>query len=143
MKRNTAQILSQEPQKVILGGEEFAVKPLVIKKARKFRKALLQTIASAGGIDLESSEGVQGLTQTLEHFFDEQLIDLCKLAIPEFENKQHEWIEDNVAEAELQEALVVAVTVNFPWLKKMVELGSLGQVMNQAQKASGTKTANS
>ncbi len=132
-KRTAGQILSQEPETVELGGETFEAKPLVIKKARKFRKAIMQTIAKAGA--LESAGNMESLVGAIEEFFDKELIDLCKLALPEFSSKSEEWIENNVTEAELQNALVVAITVNFPWLKKMAELGSLGQVMNKAKQS--------
>lgn len=127
--RTTDQKLAQEPEMVTLGDEVFHVKPLVISKARKFRKTIVDKIAKAG--TMENGGDLAGLTSLVMTFFDKDLIELVGMAVPEFANKDKKWIEDNVTEADLQSALGVAVSINFPWLKKMVEFGSLGRLVNR------------
>lgn len=130
-KRPADKVLSREGEKVVLGGETFEVKPLVIKHARQFRGKIMEAIARAG--QLENAGDINGIVDTITSFFDEDIIELVKMAIPEFANKKTEWIEENVTEAELQEVMGVAVQVNFPWISKMASLGKMGTIMNKAK----------
>lgn len=127
--RTTEQKLAQEPGIVTIGDEVYHVKPLVISKARKFRKTIVDKIAKAG--TLETGGDLAGLTSLVMSFFDKDLIELVGMAVPEIASKDTKWIEDNVTEADLQNALGVAVSINFPWLKKMVEFGSLGRLVGK------------
>ena len=129
-ERNKTKALGREPEMITLGNEEFPVRPLVIARAREFRTAIFDTIRKG----FEAGTGdIAGLVNLVGDFLDKDLSRLVTMAIPELDTRKPEWIEENVTEAELQEALAVAVGVNYPWLKKMVELGNFGAIMAAAK----------
>lgn len=129
VKRTADHIMAQEPVIISLGGESFKIKPLVIKNARKFRKQVLELIGKAG--EFEQSGNLTEVIQVIQHFFDEDLIYLVGLAIPEFASKDLTWIEENVTEAELQSALGEIFSVNFPWIRQATTLASIGSMMQK------------
>ena len=131
INRTKSKVLAKEPESIVIGGEEFSVHPLVIKECRRFRNEILEIVKRAGVA--EGIGDLSGLLDLVQNFFDDDLVNLVKLAIPELENRKKEWLEENATEAELQDALGVAVAVNFPWLKKMLEMGQLGAILTKAK----------
>lgn len=127
--RPPAKVVAQEPEWVSVGGESLPVRPLVIRRAREFRQEIARLLHQAQDIwEAEKTGSIQPVIDGVQTFFDVTLIDLVKIAIPELRSKPLEWIEESCTEAEFQHALGVALQVNFPWLKKMMDLGQLAQI---------------
>jgi len=123
-ERSADDVLSRKGTTISLGGEKFEVRPLVIKKHRKFMNRLLEEVRSLMVTDM-SVNNMEAILGVVQGFMDSTLIELVGLGIPEFASKSQDWIEDNCTMAELQEALGVIIKVNFPWLTNFQSLLNL------------------
>jgi len=137
-ERSDVKKLARQPAVFELNGEEITIEPLVIKDARIFRNELKKVVNQA--MDLVEEENWPSLLDLVNDLLSENLIDLVQLASPELREKGTEWLENNITEAQLQDLFIEAVQINYPWLKKMVQLGELGRVYNQTQKMKKEKT---
>jgi len=131
MAREDVKKLAKEPEVFDLGGEKITIEPLVIKDARHFRNELKKIIHEA--TDLLEEENWNLLIDLVNDLLSDNLVELVQLASPELRNNGKEWIESNLTEAQLQTLFIEAVHINYPWLKKMMQLGELGVLYNQAQ----------
>jgi len=131
MARTDVEKLAKEPAVFDLNGEEITIQPLVIKDARHFRNELKEIIHRA--TDLVEEENWNLLIDLVNDLLSENLVELVQLASPELKEKGTEWIESNVTEAQLQTLFIEAVHINYPWLKKMIQIGEMGVLYNQVQ----------
>lgn len=127
LKRTKAQQLAREPEHVLLGGEDFPVRPLVIKQARAFRRAITEALEPILALDPQAPLGVKKIFRLVDKIFDTELVKIVTLAIPELGNRKTEWIEEHVTGTELQQALWVALQVNFPFVRGGSMLATLAQ----------------
>ena len=112
--RSEEEIVSQADIVVILGGEEYRIKPLVIRDSREWRKKVIDLVAPLPGlvsITMDDKEGFAGALkemlvvmpdQVLEHFF-EYAKDLNR-----------DEIEGKATDAELAKAFEAVMVVAFP-----------------------------
>lgn len=141
-QRSTMDKLTAVPVEVQFGGETFWLRPLSIKKCRAFKNRLVGVVRQAvlfmgaamddpapGGTafsELPVAEQVGQMLSLVETFFDDELVELGKLALPEVAAKGDEWIEDNVTAGELQLVLAEAIKINFPMLAGLTQTLRLG-----------------
>ncbi len=136
-KRTDYAKMTQQPEVVRLGGRDFALPPLVIRKQREFQGKLfgkIRGMADAwGNAKVEDTKTIQDIVNSIEVFLSDDLLDMVCLACSDFDkaHKENEdWVLDNVTHAELQSALVDAIVLNFPFLKSLRGLVDLGMLAN-------------
>lgn len=131
-ERSKMKKVGQEPEMVTVGGKQIPVRPMVIKEARGFRNEIKGVISEIVGN--YEDENWQGLLEMADYLLGDKLIELAKSAAPKLAEMGDEWIENNATEPELQTILAEAIKLNYPWLKKVVELGELGKMYEQAKR---------
>jgi len=105
--------------KVILGGKEYEIKPLVIRDARDWRKqltALLSRIPSYTGITTDDPAGFANAMQAMVVDMPDQMADLFFAYAKDLDRDE---IEGLASEAELAAAVEQVLEVAFPLVQSL------------------------
>jgi len=113
-QRSEEQKVFQEPIKVILGGREYDVKPLVIKYSRPWRKKVIDLVATLpkyAQVDTNKPDEFEQAIKLLMVECQDAIIDLFF----EYANElDREEIEEIATEAEIAIAFQLVMALAFP-----------------------------
>lgn len=103
-RRDEAEIVFQEPIKVILGGREYKIKPLVIKYSRPWRKKLAELVASANYAQKVNTDKPEEFKEAVQFLMAESIDTVIDLFFEYAKDLKREEIEEIATEAELGNA---------------------------------------
>ena len=124
-ERTEEQKLVQAPVTVILGGNEYEIKPLVIRDSREWRKKITKLLAPLPGLVNITTDEPQEFEQVLNRLMSSMPDEVIDLFFDYAKDLNREEIESVATEAELANAFEQVIAVAFP----LVE--SLPKVMSQ------------
>lgn len=114
MKRTEESKLFGEPVSVKLGGVDYDLFPLVIKKSRAWKKkvaALLSTLPELASTTTDDPDSFKNAINTLMLKTPDKIIDLFFDYAP---NIPRDVVEDNATEQELADAFKLIMEMAFP-----------------------------
>jgi len=113
-ERTEEQKVFQEPIKVILGGREYEIKPLVIKYSRPWRKAVVDLVATMpkyAQVDTNKPDEFEQAIKVLMVESQDTIIDLFFEYAKELNRDK---IEEIATEAEIAVAFLLVMNLAFP-----------------------------
>ena len=113
-ERTEEQKVFQEPIKVILGGQEYEIKPLVIKYSRPWRKKVVDLVATLpkyAQVDTNKPEEFEQAIKLLMVESQDTIIDLFFEYAKELDQGK---IEEKATEGEIAIAFQVVMNLAFP-----------------------------
>ncbi len=114
MERTEEDKILQSGIKVILGGQEYGIRPLVIKESREWRKKVIGLIAPLpqyAKVDTDSPEEFEKALTTLLVAMPDQVIDLF---FDYAKDLPREEIEGKATDAEMAKAFEEVIKIAFP-----------------------------
>ena len=108
--------MTREGVPVSIGGQVFKIKPLVRKQARAFRQKWAEMATKFLHLDVvltDKTSSVNPFVALLDNLGEAEPLQLNALtiAIPELVGRE-DWIDDNVTNEELAEAMLLALHMN-------------------------------
>jgi len=141
MARTEEEKIVQAGIRVILGGEEYEVKPLVIRESREWRAKVIKLIAPI-------PELVKVTTDTLEDF--EQVLTTMLVTMPDqvvdfffdyAKDLNREEIESKATDKELADAFKEVIAVAFPLAQSSPEV--ITRLFKEERKSQSEESLNS
>ncbi len=130
MERTEEDKILQSGIKVILGGQEYEIRPLVIRESREWRKKVVEALAGLPSYVNVTTEDAEGFGKALGAMLVDmpnQVIDLFFDYAKEL-NEEREEIEDKATDAEMAKAFEEVIKVAFPLASSLVgTVGNLSQ----------------
>lgn len=127
-ERTEEQIVFQEGIKVTLGGKEYEIKPLSLKKAREWRKKfgeLMTEVSQGANVKPDETEKVAVSINTLINILPDRIIDLFFEYAPYLNKEQ---IENEATEQEMSKAFSEVISIAFPLARNLAQtLKSISQ----------------
>jgi len=114
MDRTEEQKAFQEPIKVILGGVERDVKPLVIKYSRPWRKKVIDIISTLPKYAQADTNKPEEFAEAVKVLLVESQDDIIDLFFEYARELPREEIEDVATESEIAVAFEVVLNLAFP-----------------------------
>ena len=114
MERTEEQKAFQEPIKVILGGEEYDVKPLVIKYSRPWRKAVIELIATLPKYATVDTDKPDEFAEAVKVLMVESQDAIIDLFFDYAKDLPREQIEEVATESEVAIAFQGVMALAFP-----------------------------
>ena len=114
MDRAEEQKAFQEPIKVILGGVERDVKPLVIKYSRPWRKKVIDIISTLPKYAQADTNKPEEFAEAVKVLLVESQDDIIDLFFEYARELPREEIEDVATESEIAVAFEVVLSLAFP-----------------------------
>ncbi len=114
VERAEEQIVAQAGIKVILGGKEYSIAPLVIRDSREWRQKVIKLIAPLPNlvkITTDDSEGFGEALSQLLVFMPDQVLELF---FEYAKDLNREEIEGVATDAELRDAFSEVMKIAFP-----------------------------
>jgi len=125
-KRTEEQKIFQDSIILVLGGKKYEVKPLVIKKSRKWRASFTKTLGSLPkymGITSNEPDKFADAVNAMLVAAPDKVIDLIFEYAPQL---NREAIENNATDAEMARAFEQIVEVTFPLAQSL--FGVMGKL---------------
>ena len=113
-KRSEEEKLAQAGIKVVLGGKEYSIKPLVIRESREWRAKVIKLIAPLPDYIKVTTDKVDDFEKVLTLMMvdmPDQVLDLFFDYAKDLDRKE---IEDTATDAEMRDAFTEVVKVAFP-----------------------------
>lgn len=101
--------LSRSPVKVILGGKEYEIKPLVIEKAREWRKklaVLFNKFPALANVTSDDAKGFEAAMNTVIGSLPDEMVDLFFAYAVDLNRKEIEVIANEIEIAQAFEAIM-------------------------------------
>jgi hypothetical protein len=120
MARTEEEKVVQAPLKIILGGKEYEVKPLVIKDSRAWRKKLASTLGvlpEYTGVTTDTPDKFKGALDAMLVSMPDQVVELV---YDYARDLNREEIEASATDDEVAKAFEQIVEVAFPLARSMV-----------------------
>lgn len=120
MSRTEEEKVAQAPLKLILGGKEYEVKPLVIRESRAWRQKLAKTLGMLPqytGITTDTPDRFKEALDAMLVAMPDQVVDLV---FDYARNLNREEIEATATDSEIAHAFEQIVEVAFPLARSMV-----------------------
>lgn len=114
MERTEEQKIFQEPIKVILGGREYDIKPLVIKYSRPWRKSVVDLVATLPKYAQVNTNKPEEFEQAVKVLMVESQDTIIDLFFDYARELDREEIEGIATETELAVAFEAVMTLAFP-----------------------------
>jgi len=114
--------IMKAPLVVVLGGQEYEVKPLVIVEAREWRKklaALFGKITKNAGVDSNTPEQFEDALNSIMMTVPDEMIDLFFAYAKDLNREE---IEQVATESEIQVALMQVMDIALPLIKGIAGL---------------------
>ena len=121
MERTEEQKIIQEPLRVILGGEEYKVKLLVIKESRQWRVKLSALLSSLPKYANVTSDSPDEFGEALNAIMVSMPDTICDLFFDYAKDLNRDEIEEKATEAEVGKAFEQVVEIAFPLVQSMTE----------------------
>jgi len=122
MERTEDEIITQAGIKVILGGCEYEVRPLVIRESREWRKKVIKLIAPLPQYAKTSIEDTEAFEQALTTLLVAMPDEVIELFFAYAKDLNRVEIEDSATDAEIQEAFRKVVEIAFPLAESLPEV---------------------
>lgn len=122
-KRTEEDKLFKAPLIVILGGKEYEIKLLVIRKARTWRKKLAKLLSTFPKYADVSTDNPKEFAESMKVLLAEMPDEMADLFFEYAHELNREEIEDTATEVELADAISKLMSVAFPLLQSLT--GSL------------------
>ena len=119
---NEESILFQDAIVVVLGGKEYQVKPLVIKKARIWRKHVVDSLKNLPEALQADTDNVEAFTKSLDLLLVTSLDNVIDLFFEYAIDLDREAIEETANEKELSDAFNKVIEIAFPLSKNLAEV---------------------
>ena len=113
-KRTEEQKVFQEPIKVILGGQEYEIKPLVIKYSRPWRKKVVDLVATLPKYAQATTNKPEEFEQAIKLLMVESQDAIIDLFFEYAKELDQGKIEEMATEAEIAIAFEVVIDLAFP-----------------------------
>jgi len=126
MARTEEQKLVQAPIIVVLGGQEYEIKPLVIKESRAWRAEVAKVIGllpQMASFTTDHPDEFQAGIAAILVGMPDQVVDLVFSYAPELNREE---IEEVATDAEIARAFEQISEVAFPLVRSMV--GTMGKI---------------
>ena len=114
MKRTEEEKLTQAGFKVILGGKEYDVAPLVIRDSREWRKKVIELIAPLPTLALTSLDTPEGFGQALSSMLLEMPNEVIDLFFDYTKDLNRPEIEAVTTDEEMAKAFMEVIAFAFP-----------------------------
>ena len=121
MNRTEEEKLTQSGIKVILGGQEYEVRPLVIRESREWRAKVIKLIAPLpeyAKVTMDNTDDFEKVLTLMLVDMPDQVIDLFFDYAKDLDRKE---IEDKATDAEMREAFNEVVKIAFPLASALPE----------------------
>lgn len=126
--RTEEQKLIQEPVKVVFGGKEFPVKPLVIKESRAWRQRVISVLTELPQLTKMTSDDVGKFSSALESLLVTMPDTVIDLFFSYAKDLDREEIESIASDSEMAVAWDKVVELAFPLLQGLVKtVGKMAQ----------------
>jgi len=125
-KRTEEDKIFQNEIVVILGGKEYKIKPLVIKKSRKWRATfakVLGTLPRYTGVTTDTPEKFMGAINAMLVGMPDEIVNLIFQYAPELNREE---IENKATDKEMAKAFEQIVEVAFPLAQSL--LGAMSKL---------------
>jgi len=122
MERTEEDILTQAGIKVILGGIEYDIAPLVIRDAREWRKRVVNLVAPIAQIAGATSDTPDDFEQALTSLLVTMPDKVIDLFFEYAKDLNREDIESKATEAEMSQAFKEVVAFAFPLAQSVPNL---------------------
>ncbi len=120
MQRTEEQKIAQASLKIVLGGKEYEVKPLVIRDSRVWRAKLAETLGMLpqyANVTTDTPDKFQGALNAMLVAMPDQVVDLVFAYGKELNRDE---IEGEATDTEIAKAFEQIVEVAFPLARSMV-----------------------
>lgn len=128
MNRTEEEKVTRSPIKVVLGGKEYEVAPLVIRDSREWRRKVIKLIAALPqlvNVTMEDSEGFEKALTEMMVVMPDQVIDLFFEYAKELDREE---IEGIAIDSEIARAFEEVVQSAFPLAQSLPKaMGILSQ----------------
>lgn len=114
VERSEEQKVFQEPIKVILGGQEYEIKPLVIKYSRPWRKKVVDLVATLPKYALVDTSKPEEFEQAIKLLMVESQDAIIDLFFEYAKELDQGKIEEKATEGEIAIAFQVVMNLAFP-----------------------------
>jgi len=128
MPRSEEQKLAQEPAKVIFGGNEYPLRPLVIKESREWRQKVIELIKQVPPLTSVSSDKPEQFNAALQTLLIVLPDSVCDLFFLYAKDLNREEIEQVATDSEMAVAWAKVTDLAFPLLQGLVKtMGKIAQ----------------
>jgi len=114
MDRTDEQKMFQEPTKVMLGGREFGVNPLVIKYSRPWRKRVIELVSGLPKYMKVTTDNPEAFAEAIKVMMVDSQDEIIDLFFEYARDLDRNEIEDIATEAEIAVAFEVVMNLAFP-----------------------------
>lgn len=118
-KRTEEEVVVQAGIKVILGGKEYQVKPLVIRDSRLWRAKLASLLSELPKYAKVKSDSPDEFREALNAIMVSMPDTICDLFFDYAKELNREEIEQKATEAEVAKAFEQVVEIAFPLVQSM------------------------
>ena len=119
MQRTEEDKVTKAPIRVILGGKEYEIKPLVIKEARTWRKQLASLLMQLPAHVNATTDNPEGFAQAMNAMLVDMPDQMADLFFFYAKDLLREVIETSATEAELSAAIEAVMEVAFPLVQSL------------------------
>jgi len=120
-ERTDEQKLVQSPIEVTLGGKLYAIRPLVIKDAREWRKKLVKTFSKLPGYVNVTSDNPESFADAMQGMMVELQDEVADLFFDYAKELDREEIEVTGNDTELADAFQEVVKYAFPLSRSLTK----------------------
>jgi len=114
MDRTDEQKMFQEPTKVMLGGREFGVNPLVIKYSRPWRKRVIELVSGLPKYMKVTTDNPEAFAEAIKVMMVDSQDEIIDLFFEYARDLDRNEIEDIATEAQIAVAFEVVMNLAFP-----------------------------
>lgn len=114
MGRSEEQIVAQEPIKLIFGGKEYQVKPLVIKDSRVWRKKIADMLGNLPSYVNATTDQPEQFQEALTGIMVDMPDKVCDLVFDYARDLPRKEVEAVATDAEMAKAFESILEVAFP-----------------------------
>ncbi|MBA7640132.1 hypothetical protein ES703_47797 [subsurface metagenome] len=120
MERTEEEKIVQSGIKVILGGEEYLIKPLVIRDSREWRAKVVKLLAPLPGYTEANSDNPDKFSEALNAIMVTMPDQIVELFFDYAKDLNRDDIESKASDAEVAKAFEQVVEIAFPLSQSMV-----------------------